>query len=66
MVNLRIKELREEEGLTQSQLAKAIGVNQRTVSNYELGVSQPSIQIIEKLCDLFDVTADYLLGFKDI
>jgi len=65
MGTLRVKELRDEKGLTQAQLAASIGVDQRTISNYENGVSEPNVQIIKKLCDFFNVTSDYLLGFKD-
>lgn len=51
--------------MSQVQLGKEIGVNWRTISNYELGVREPSIEIIEKLCKFFEVSADYLLGFED-
>ncbi|MCL2370742.1 MAG: helix-turn-helix domain-containing protein [Firmicutes bacterium] len=61
----KLKELREEKGLTQTQLATELKINQRTISGYETGVSEPDIATIKKICDFFDVTADYLLGFKD-
>ncbi|MCL2862244.1 MAG: helix-turn-helix domain-containing protein [Firmicutes bacterium] len=61
----RIKELRDESGLSQEQLAKEIGVNRRTISNYESAVREPDIQTIKKLCDFFKVTAGYLLGFEE-
>jgi len=61
----RLKELREEKGLSQTQIADAIGIRQQTISQYEKGITQPDIQTIKKLCDFFDVSADYLLGFKD-
>ncbi|MCL2556519.1 MAG: helix-turn-helix domain-containing protein [Firmicutes bacterium] len=62
----RIKELREEKGLTQAQLAKAIGFNYRTISQYERGINEPDLKTIKKLCDFFEVTSDYLLGFEDL
>jgi len=62
---VRLKELREEKELSQTQLAKEINVNQRTISNWETGVSEPDIQAIKKLCEFFETTADYLLGFKE-
>ena len=61
----RIKELREEKGLTQAQLGKELMLNQNTISDYENGKLEPSVQTIIKLCDIFDITADYLLGRKD-
>lgn len=65
MVKLRIKELREEKSLSQAQLGKEIDVNWRTISNYELGVREPNLETIEKLCKYFEVSADYLLGLED-
>ena len=65
MVKHKIKELREERSMTQSQLAEKLGLNYRTISHYENGVSQPDIQTIENLCKIFEVTAGYLLGIED-
>jgi len=65
MKKIRLRELREEKGLTQTQLAKEIGVNQRTISQYETGINEPDIQTIEKLCLFFNVSAGYFLGFED-
>ena len=61
----RIRELREERGMTQVQLAKEIGFSPNTISQYETGVLEPNLQTIKKLCDYFNVTADYFLGFKE-
>ena len=61
----RICELRLEKNLSQEQLANYIGVNRRSISNWEKGSRQPDFQTLEKLVNFFDVTADYLLGFKD-
>jgi len=63
---VRLIELREEKGLSQAQVAEAVGVRQQTISQYEKGITEPEIQMIKKLCDFFDVTAGYLLGFEDI
>lgn len=65
MAKLRLKELREEKGLSQAQLGKEVDLNWRTISNYELGVREPNIEIIEKLCKYFEVTAGYFLGLED-
>lgn len=50
--NLRI--LRQAKGLTQTQLATQIGVDQRTVSAWEKGVCEPSFLMLSKLCDIFN------------
>jgi transcriptional regulator with XRE-family HTH domain len=61
----RIKELRKKSGLSQKELADKLFVNQTAVSQWERGVTSPSASILIKLCDLFNVTSDYLLGRTD-
>ena len=63
---IRLRELREDKNLSQGQLAKEMGVNQKTISKYELGVAEPDFKMLKKLCDFFGVTAGYLLGFEEI
>lgn len=58
----RIRELREENGWTQAQLGKRIGVAKTTITGYEREDRQPTPATICALCDLFGCTADYLLG----
>lgn len=66
MEQIRLKELREAKALSQMQLAKEIGVNQRTISQYEIGAREPDIQTIKKICAFFNVTAGQLLGLEPI
>lgn len=61
----RLKELRKEKGVLQRDVAKEIGVPESTYSNYEQGVSEPSIEIIKALCRYFKVSAGYLIGLED-
>ena len=61
----RLKELRKEKGVSQKEVAKAIGVTISAYSNYEQGLREPSNQILINLCKYYDVTADYLLGLED-
>jgi len=61
----RLKELREEKGISQVHLAKEIGIYQATISKYEKGLREPDFQTLKKLCDFFGVTAGYLLGFEE-
>ena len=63
--NERIKELREDKDLNQTQLAKEIHSTQKTISNWEKGYSEPNIEMIKALCKFFNVSADYLLGITD-
>lgn len=57
-----LKELREDHGHTQADLAEKLGVAKSTVSNWEQQKSQPSYELLCKICDLYKVSADYLLG----
>ena len=58
----RIRELREDRDLRQSDLAKETGIDQRTISNYETGKSNPDSYALIKLAEYFGVSIDYLVG----
>lgn len=66
MFHERLKELRLERGLKLKDVAAAIGLSIRAVSNYEQGIREPSIDTIKKLCNFFQCSADYLLGLTEI
>lgn len=61
----RLRELRTEKQLSQKKLAEIIQTNNSSVCDWECGRSEPSIEVIIKLCKLFSVSADYLLGLTD-
>ena len=61
----RIKELRIEAGLTQSELAARLGLNQTAVGKYERGQLEPSIATLKALSTLFECSIDYLLYNTD-
>ena len=58
----KIRNLREDADMNQSQLGKAVGMTQRKVSYIECGKYEPSIEDIVAFCHFFKVSADYLLG----
>lgn len=58
----RIKDLRIAQGMSQAQLGKVLNLSDVAVSRYETGARGLDVETIHKLCDLFDCTADYLLG----
>lgn len=60
----KIKNLREDQNLTQSDLGKALNMTQRKISYLELNRYEPSIQDIVEICRFFNISADYLLGIK--
>ena len=61
----RIKELREDRDLRQIDVAKKTGIDQRTLSNYETGKTNPDSYSIIKLAEFYHVSCDYLLGVSD-
>lgn len=62
----RIKNLREEKGLSQKELANYLNISNSTLSQYESGVRVPSDDIKIKIARYFNVTTDYLLGNSNI
>ena len=66
MIGERIKELRMENKLSQAQLAKIIGVSQKAVDYWERNINEPKASYIIDLCNYFNISADYLLGRKEI
>ena len=61
----RIKEIREDKGLTQMQIAKAIGITQRNYSYIETGKTMLTEDILIKLADYYNTSIDYLLYRTD-
>lgn len=62
MFHTRVRELRKAKGLTQVDLANALGVTKQSVSNWENDNIQPSIDMLVRIARYFSVTTDYLLG----
>lgn len=58
----KIKLLRKQNNLTLKELAEKIGVAESTVSLYENGKREPSLDILKKIAKIFNVSTDYLLG----
>ncbi|OFO01902.1 helix-turn-helix transcriptional regulator [Streptococcus sp. HMSC070B10] len=58
----RIRELRKKARLSQQTLADQIGVFRNTISNWETGYSQISLENAKNVAEYFGVTIDYLLG----
>lgn len=61
----RIKLLRKESKLTQEQMASYLGVDQSLVTKLENGTRNLNVDLIEKICNLFGCTEEYLLGESD-
>lgn len=61
-INEQISYLRREKGMTQEQLATALGVTNQSVSKWESGQNCPDIQLLPELARIFNVTIDSLMG----
>lgn len=66
MLGNRIKQLREEKGIKQDDLAKILSISPSAVGMYERDEREPNDEITLKLAEYFQVTTDYLLGKSDI
>lgn len=62
MVADRIRALREQANITQTSLARHLGITRSSVNAWEMGISVPSTQYIVELAATFKVSTDYLLG----
>ena len=62
MLNENIKRLRMARGLNQVEFARVMGVSKQCVSNWENDNVMPSIEMLIKIADFFNVTTDYVLG----
>jgi len=61
----KIRNLREDKDMNQSQLGKAVNMTQRKISYIECGKCEPSLDDIVAFCRFFKVSADYLIGLAD-
>ena len=61
----RLKQIRKKTNYTQDNVCALLGVSRNCYASWEQGRTQPNIESIKKLCLLFNVSADYLLGLED-
>lgn len=62
----RLNHLRVDNDLKQKDLAKQLHIKPNSISKYESGENQPSIQTVIKLAEIFGCTVDYLLGVSNV
>lgn len=62
----RIRNLREDNDLTQQQMADRLFINRRTYSSYEKGVRGIPVEILGNIADIFGTSVDYLMGRTDV
>ena len=61
----KIKQLREQMGYTQAELARKLKLTRSSINGWEMGLSVPSTPIVVELAKIFNVSTDYLLGLDD-
>lgn len=62
----RIKDLRSDQGLSRQYIADHLGISPSTVNMLERNERQPSVELLDKLAEYFNVSVDYLLCRTDI
>jgi len=60
----KIKYLRDKHEMTQTLLAKKLGISRSAVNSWEMGLSLPSLANIVEMTRIFNVSADYILGLE--
>lgn len=61
----RLRDLREDRDITQSELAKLLGIHTTQYRRWEIGETEVPTHIVKKLCKFYNVSADYILGFTN-
>lgn len=62
----RIRELRNEKGLTQLELAKLLSLSKSNISKYESGDLEPNVSTFALLSEIFGVSVDYIMGISSV
>lgn len=65
ILSKRLRELRDEKGLSRKAVAKNLKVVERTYQRYEENECEPTAPVLVQLADLYEVTIDYLVGRTD-
>lgn len=61
----RLEDLRKDRDLTQTQVAELLNLPREQYRRYETGINEAKVGFIQKICKLYNVSADYVLGFTN-
>jgi len=61
----RIRQFRQENNITQAQVAQTLGISQQQYFKYEKGVNELPLRYLTAICKAYDISADWLLGLSD-
>lgn len=65
MLGVRIKKLREDAGMTQTELGARLNMSGSAITQYEKEIRRPSPELLVRIAEVFNVSTDYLLGYGD-
>ena len=65
MFHLRLRDLREDNDLTQKEVAAYLGIDQRTYSNYENNLRDVPVEVLAGIAEFYHTSVDYLIGRTD-
>ena len=65
MISKQIKDLRKQHNYTQEELAEKLNTSRQTISKWEKGISEPDLNMLMQLSQLFSVSTDYLITGSD-
>lgn len=65
LYNERIKQFRQENGITQAQIAEELSITQQQYFKYEKGTNELPIRYLIKICQAYGVSSDWLLGLRE-
>lgn len=65
IIQMRLREAIRQSGLSQKNIANAVGISPPTVSKYMKLNIFPALDTLAKICKLLDVSSDYILGIKE-
>ena len=63
-IGQKIKDLRIQKSMTQKELANILNISQQALSHYEMGDRDISLELLKKICVIFDITSDELLEIE--
>lgn len=61
----RIKQFRQENHVTQAQMAQTLGISQQQYFKYEKGINELPVRYLFTICKAYHISADWLLGLSD-
>lgn len=64
MYGERLKIARKQNKLSQEEVAEIINISRSSISKFETETQEPNIETLKRLCELYEVSADYIIGIR--